>query len=1183
MAAPTLVDENQSPQQEDGASALFMVIMGQGVSSIHRLPERGTLEIGRAEEAPLRILDPLASRNHARLLVEPGQVNIEDLGSANGTSVGDRPVAPGQPVPLAAGEAVLIGSTLLVLQRRAPPRPQRRASTHEAFETRLIEECARAENQRATFALLRLSTAPSSGSSGSSGVEACVLDALRPGDLLALYGPGEYEVLLPDSGRPQSEAMAGAIVERLRAIGAQTDLALAFYPTDGTSPQELLSRVSAGVRGRNGRAASAGPAAVPADGFVLVNQAMKDLYAVCDRIAAGTINVLILGETGVGKEALAQALHRRSPRASHPFVGINCAALSDSLLESELFGHEKGAFTGATSSKAGLLEAAEGGTVFLDEVAEMSLALQAKLLRALESKQILRVGGTRPRAIDVRFLSATNREIEEELEGKTFRQDLYFRLNGVTLVVPSLRDRRDEIRAAGLLLHPVRGRQPGASRAAVDRAGTGGAGHLFLARQRAGAPERGRTSGPAGQRRRDHGRPPAHGQDVPSGPGRHARQRGGDSRLAPGKARARAARDPGRPRSLRWQPDPRGRVAGDVPPHALQPPAQLRYPAAARGRGLTGAGSMPGQSGATLLVVDDNADNRDLLARRLEKRGYQVRLACDGAEALAAVAASGIDLVLLDVMMPGLSGLEVLRRVRQTHSEIELPVVMATARSDSEDVVEALSLGANDYVTKPLDFPVVLARIETLLRTRGAFRLAASSGRLVPAPGLALAGRYRLEQPIGSGAFGTVWKALHLELDRPVAVKVLRTELDLSPAAVARFRREGVSACRIKHPSAVSVFDFGVTPEGVAYLVMELLEGRSLHDELMAAGALSGRAGAETAVAACSALQAAHDAGVIHRDVKPSNIFLQRVASGWRVKVLDFGVAKIAGDVALASGLTVEGSLLGTPAYMAPERLAGQPYDGRSDVYSLGVTLYEALTGRLPFVAAGEDLSTLVAMQINDPPAPLRAWRPGLSPDSGRFGARGPAQAPGRPAHRRRAGTPPAGRARPGGRRVLGHGTEQRRCGRAAAGQRRIGDPEADLRPLTAGRAAAQPGRTSIACIFATRRGKSTGLVSYSSQPASRAACSSPDMAWAVRAMTGIARVPGSAFSRRVTSQPSRSGRLMSIRTRSGGSSRTLWSAASPPAAVTTVYPLRASRRDSMSRLISLSSTSRTLVKRARG
>src|SRR5262249_37540210 len=141
------------------------------------------------------------------------------------------------------------------------------------------------------------------------------------------------------------------------------------------------------------------------------------------------------------KEVLAEAIHRLSPRASRPLLRLNCAALSESLLESELFGHERGAFTGAMQAKPGLLETAQGGTVFLDEVGEMPLTIQAKLLRAIEERQVMRVGALKTRPIDVRFLAAPNRALEGEGEAGRFRRALFYRLNGISLVIPPLRDR----------------------------------------------------------------------------------------------------------------------------------------------------------------------------------------------------------------------------------------------------------------------------------------------------------------------------------------------------------------------------------------------------------------------------------------------------------------------------------------------------------------------------------------------------------------------------------------------------------------------------------------------------------------------------------------------------------------------------------------------------------------------
>jgi two-component system, NtrC family, response regulator AtoC len=157
--------------------------------------------------------------------------------------------------------------------------------------------------------------------------------------------------------------------------------------------------------------------------------------------AASAANLLILGETGVGKEVLAATIHELSGR-SGAMTRINCAALSESLLESELFGHEKGAFTGATGQKIGLIEAASGGTVFLDEIGETPLATQAKLLRVVEQREVLRLGSTRPIPVDVRFVAATNRDLPAEVAAGAFRRDLYFRLDGVTILIPPLRERR---------------------------------------------------------------------------------------------------------------------------------------------------------------------------------------------------------------------------------------------------------------------------------------------------------------------------------------------------------------------------------------------------------------------------------------------------------------------------------------------------------------------------------------------------------------------------------------------------------------------------------------------------------------------------------------------------------------------------------------------------------------------
>ncbi|HSB61215.1 MAG TPA: sigma-54 dependent transcriptional regulator [Vicinamibacteria bacterium] len=183
----------------------------------------------------------------------------------------------------------------------------------------------------------------------------------------------------------------------------------------------------------------------PVVGLITQDEAMNSLVETVLRAAASGLPLLVQGESGTGKELVARAIHRGSPAASQPFVAVNCAAVPENLIESELFGHEKGAFTGAIDRKPGLFEVAGPGTVFLDEVAEMGLGVQAKLLRAIESREFFRVGGTRIVRFHARVVSAVNRDLLAEVEAGRFRQDLYYRLAGVVLNVPPLRERRGDV------------------------------------------------------------------------------------------------------------------------------------------------------------------------------------------------------------------------------------------------------------------------------------------------------------------------------------------------------------------------------------------------------------------------------------------------------------------------------------------------------------------------------------------------------------------------------------------------------------------------------------------------------------------------------------------------------------------------------------------------------------------
>jgi len=222
-----------------------------------------------------------------------------------------------------------------------------------------------------------------------------------------------------------------------------------------TKPLESPAALRSLVRRVLGQA-EADDAGKSQDEFLTRDPRTLETLALADRAAATDATVLITGPSGTGKELLARRIHQRSKRVQYPFVAVNCAAIPDSLAESELFGHEKGAFTGADSRRIGRFELANGGTLFLDEVGELPEAVQAKLLRALEERRIERVGGKEPIAVDIRTVSATNRDLEREVEQGRFREDLFYRLNVVRLALPPLNERRGDVELlVSSLLQPI--------------------------------------------------------------------------------------------------------------------------------------------------------------------------------------------------------------------------------------------------------------------------------------------------------------------------------------------------------------------------------------------------------------------------------------------------------------------------------------------------------------------------------------------------------------------------------------------------------------------------------------------------------------------------------------------------------------------------------------------------------
>jgi two-component system response regulator AtoC len=410
-----------------------LLVIVNGVVSTHTLPEVGEVRIGRARENDIQIIDASVSRVHSIIRLDPSGTTIEDMNSANGTRVRGTTIEPGTRVPVALGEVMDLGSAMVMVQQRPIATKEWRIWAHGYFEGRLEDECARATRSSTSFGLVRIRV-----TGDGDLVQQVLANALRADDVVGLYGPGDYEVLLVE--RPEADLtwIISALENAFDEVGIEARMGVALFPRDGRSADVLEAKAGSVARGASVEPPAVGP-------IVVRSPVMRKLHELLERVAPGEITVLILGDTGVGKEVMAEQVHRRSPRNAKPFLRLNCAALSESLLESELFGHERGAFTGAHQLKSGLLETAQGGTVFLDEIGELPMTMQVKLLRVLEERQVWRVGGIKPRPIDVRFVAATNRDLEQAVIDHKFRQDLYFRLAGVTLHIPPLRERTEEI------------------------------------------------------------------------------------------------------------------------------------------------------------------------------------------------------------------------------------------------------------------------------------------------------------------------------------------------------------------------------------------------------------------------------------------------------------------------------------------------------------------------------------------------------------------------------------------------------------------------------------------------------------------------------------------------------------------------------------------------------------------
>ena len=416
----------------DAARAYLVIHVGgeqQPGSRVIELHDGVDVTFGRSRGATVTIDHVNLSRLHARVRRTGDVVEVEDLGSRNGTRVNGEPLAGVRRI--ASGDELTLGPIQAVLTVTSGARRASPVIAADDGMARLAAEVFRAVRYRrpVTVALVRCA---------HDGALDTIARSLRPMDVIAEDVGDDYLVVLPELDATAGGTALVQLQELGRAVGGAVAVAALCCPDDATTADAVIARLRGKLRGEGA------PPADPAAPLV-IDPAMQRVYATVARIAASNLTLLVLGETGVGKELVALALHRASSRRDHPLIKLNCAALAENLLESELFGHERGAFTGADRRKIGFFEAADGGTLFLDEIGEMPLALQAKLLRVLERRVVTRVGGTTEIPTDVRVVAATHRDLEAEVAAGRFRQDLLFRIGGFTVVVPPLRDRVREI------------------------------------------------------------------------------------------------------------------------------------------------------------------------------------------------------------------------------------------------------------------------------------------------------------------------------------------------------------------------------------------------------------------------------------------------------------------------------------------------------------------------------------------------------------------------------------------------------------------------------------------------------------------------------------------------------------------------------------------------------------------
>jgi DNA-binding NtrC family response regulator/pSer/pThr/pTyr-binding forkhead associated (FHA) protein len=434
--------EGDQAQRETGFRAYLLVTDGEATRAVD-IADGESVLFGRAPEAGVRIDDTRASRRHAELRRVGRDLTIVDLGSRNGTKVNEKRLR-GDSSPVVGGDVIRVGGVEAIVAT---------AETRGAgvSSSRLEREFARfaAPGARAVLCRIVMDLERYPDGIGS------LTELLGPMAVIEERGDGEYAALLEEGDSTVVERVLAPLRTR---PGVQ--LTTVRFPDQGNTATELWNRVATGT--------AAPQVADTRDGVVVADQAMVQVFNLARKLAAVQTTVLILGETGVGKEVIAEQIHRWSTRAQGPFVRLNCASLPETLLESELFGHERGAFTGADRRKIGYLEGAQGGTLFLDEIGELPLAVQVKLLNVLENREVRRLGGTQEHPIDVRVLSATHRDLQSEVAAGRFREDLYYRLSAFSLSVPPLRERHADIALLAEMFARESARRAGRAAAVFD-------------------------------------------------------------------------------------------------------------------------------------------------------------------------------------------------------------------------------------------------------------------------------------------------------------------------------------------------------------------------------------------------------------------------------------------------------------------------------------------------------------------------------------------------------------------------------------------------------------------------------------------------------------------------------------------------------------------------------------------